>query len=81
MRISQVKEKDPGPLQYDWFLNTDKTVTAVKQVIPHWIKVAAVHTEKCSVFFVVRATYALRKNPDFDNVAMTSMIESIQNSK
>ena len=23
--ISQVKEKDPGTLQYDWFLNSDKT--------------------------------------------------------
>ena len=23
--ISRVKEKDPGTLQYDWFLNSDKT--------------------------------------------------------
>jgi quinol monooxygenase YgiN len=23
--ISQAKEKDPGTLQYDWFLNSDKT--------------------------------------------------------
>ena len=29
--ISQVKEKDPGALQYDWFLNNDKTECEVRE--------------------------------------------------
>jgi quinol monooxygenase YgiN len=30
--ISQVKEKDPGTLQYDWFLNSDKTECEIREV-------------------------------------------------
>jgi quinol monooxygenase YgiN len=29
--ISQVKEKDPGTLQYDWFLNNDKTECEIRE--------------------------------------------------
>jgi quinol monooxygenase YgiN len=29
--ISQVKEKDPGTLQYDWFLNSDKTECEIRE--------------------------------------------------
>ena len=29
--ISQVKEKDPGTLQYDWFLNNDKTECEIRR--------------------------------------------------
>jgi quinol monooxygenase YgiN len=29
--ISQVKEKDPGTLQYDWFLNSDKTEREIRE--------------------------------------------------
>ena len=31
MCISQVKEKDPGPLPYDWFLNSDKTECEIRE--------------------------------------------------
>src|SRR5215469_18725412 len=31
VRISQVKEKDPGTLQYDWFLNNDKTECEIRE--------------------------------------------------
>ena len=30
MCILQVKEKDPGTLQYDWFLNSDKTECEIR---------------------------------------------------
>ena len=29
--ISQVKEKDPGTLQYDWFLNSNKTECEIRE--------------------------------------------------
>ena len=29
--ISQVKEKDPGTLQYDWLLNDDKTECEIRE--------------------------------------------------
>ena len=29
--ISQAKEKDPGTLQYDWFLNSDKTECEIRE--------------------------------------------------
>ena len=29
--ISQVKEKDPGTLQYDWFLNSDNTECEIRE--------------------------------------------------
>src|SRR5215469_11356946 len=29
--ISQVKEKDPGTLQYDWFLNNDRTDCEIRE--------------------------------------------------
>lgn len=29
--ISQVKEKDPGTLQYDWFLSSDKTECEIRE--------------------------------------------------
>ena len=29
--ISRVKEKDPGKLQYDWFLNSDKTECEIRE--------------------------------------------------
>ncbi len=29
--ISQVKEKDRGTLQYDWFLNSDKTECKIRE--------------------------------------------------
>lgn len=33
--ISQVKEKDPGTLQYDWFLNSDKTECEIREATDH----------------------------------------------
>lgn len=30
--ISQVKEKDPGTIQYDWFLNSDKTECEIREI-------------------------------------------------
>ena len=30
--ISYVKEKDPGTLQYDWFLNSDNTECEIREV-------------------------------------------------
>jgi len=29
--IEQVKEKDPGTLQYDWFLSSDKTECEIRE--------------------------------------------------
>jgi quinol monooxygenase YgiN len=29
--ISQAKKKDPGTLQYDWFLNSDKTECEIRE--------------------------------------------------
>ena len=29
--ISQVKDKDPGTLQYDWFLNSDRTECEIRE--------------------------------------------------
>ena len=29
--ISQVKENDPGTLQYDWFLNSDRTECEIRE--------------------------------------------------